>query len=130
MDLNINIPAYFNQHYGIDEYVYRFCREVSTYFRDKEYSDTLHTIGIAPIAAPKELYNEGVWKESVRMISNNSCAMISIRMDFDSYYNADSEEKIILTKEMILKAVKKVKTKGKLDYDRFVKDFDDFDFIY
>lgn len=129
MDLNINTPAYFNQHYGIDDDVYRFCREVSTYFRDKEYSDTLHTIGIAPIAAPKELYNEGVWKESVRMISNNSCAMISIRMDFDSYYNADSEEKIILTKEMILRAVKKVKTKGKLDYDRFVKDFDDFDFI-
>ena len=124
MELNINTPAYFNQHYGIDDEMYRFCQNVYIFFKDKEYSDTLHTIGIAPVAAPQELYDDGAWKESVKLISNKSCAIISIRMDFQEYYNADSAGKIILLKKMILKAVKKIKSKGKFDYVAFERDFD------
>ncbi len=123
MELNVNTPAYFNQHYGIDDEVYRFCQKAYMYFKDKEYSDTLHTIGIVPVAAPQELYDGGAWKESVKLISNKSCAIISIRMDFQEYYNADSAEKILLTKKMILKAVKKIKAKSKFDYDAFERDF-------
>lgn len=124
MELNINTPAHFNQYYGIDDEVYRFCQNVYMFFKDKEYSDTLHTIGIEPVAAPQELYDDGKWKESVKLISNKSCAIISIRMDFQEYYNADSTEKILLTKRMILKAVNKIKSKGKFDYDAFEQDFD------
>ena len=123
MELNINSPAYFCQHYGVDNEVYRFCQNVYLYFKDKEYSDTLHTIGIAPVAAPQELYDDGAWKESVKLISNKTCAIISMRMDFEEYYNADSVGKILLTKKMILKAVKKIKSKGKFDYDAFERDF-------
>ena len=123
MELNINSPAYFSQHYGVDNEVYRFCQNVYLYFKDKEYSDSLHTIGIAPVAAPQELYDDGAWKESVKLISNKTCAIISIRMDFEEYYNADSVGKILLTKTMVLKAVKKVKSKGKFDYDAFERDF-------
>ncbi len=129
MELNINTPAYFNQHYGIDDEVYRFCQNVNMYFKDKEYSDILHTIGIAPVAAPQGLYDDGAWKESVQLISNKSCAIISIRMDFEEYYNADSDEKILLTKKMILRAVKKIKSKGKFDYDAFERDFDEIRLI-
>ncbi len=124
MELNVNTPAYFNQHYGIDDEVYQFCQNAYMYFKDKEYSDVLHTIGIAPVAAPQELYDDGAWKESVKLIGNKSVAMISIRMDFQEYYNADSAEKILLTKKIILKAVKKIKSKGKFDYDAFERDFD------
>lgn len=124
MELNINTPAYFTQRYGVDDDVYRFCQKVQRYFKDKEYSDTLHTIGIAPAAAPQELYDEGAWMESVRLIGGKSCASIFIRMDFEEYYHADSAEKIRLTKLMILKAVKKIKSKGKFDYDAFERDFD------
>jgi len=93
------------------------------YFKDKEYSDTLRVIGIIPVAAPQELYDTGAWKESVHLISSKSCACISIRMDFEAYYQADSAEKILLTKKMILKAVKKIKSKGRFDYDAFERDF-------
>ena len=123
MELNINTPAYFNQYYGADDEVYRFCQNAYMYFKEKEYSDTLHTIGIAPIAAPQELYDDGAWKESVKLISNKSCAIISIRMDFEEYYQADSAKKILLTKKMILKAAAKIKSKGKFDYDQFAADF-------
>ena len=125
MELNINMPSYFTQRYGIDDEVYRFCQKVQAYFKDKEYSDTLHTIGIAPAAAPRELYDDGAWTESVRLIGNKSCAIISIRMDFEEYYHADSVEKIRLIKMIILKAVKKIKSKGKFDYDAFERDFDE-----
>jgi len=126
MELNINSPAYFSQHYGVDNEVYRFCQNVYLYFKDKEYSDTLHTIGIAPVAAPQELYDDGAWKESVKLISNKTCAIISMRIDFEEYYNADSVGKILLMKKMILKAVKKIKSKGRFDYDAFERDFGAF----
>lgn len=123
MELNINSPAYFSEHYGIDDDVYRFCRELSRFFANKEYSDTLRTIGIMPIVAPKEIYDTGAWKESVQLISNKSCAIVSIRMDFIEYYNADSSKKILLMKEMILESVKRVRKRCKFDYISFEKDF-------
>lgn len=123
MELNINSPAYFKEHYGVDDEVYRFCQKVYLFFKEKEYSETLHIIGITPVAAPQEIYDSGAWKESTRLVSNKSCAIIAIRMDFESYYTADSFEKIEQTKEMILTAVKRIKSKGKFDYDKFREDF-------
>ena len=45
-----------------------------------------------------------------------------IRIDFDQYYNATDEEKVIITRNTIIRAVKKVKTKGKFDYEMFCQD--------
>ncbi|MBQ7776264.1 MAG: hypothetical protein IJ379_10125 [Lachnospiraceae bacterium] len=126
MELNINSPGYFATHYGIDDDVYRFCQSAYMHFRDKEYSETLHTIGIVPSAAPREEYDSGKWKEKVTWRCYNSCAAINIRMDFDKYFEADSQGKILLTREMILKAVKKVSAKGKFDYKAFEQEFNRF----
>lgn len=123
MELNINSPAYFAVHYGVDDEVYRFCQRAYLFFKDKEYSEVLHTIGIVPIVAPQELYATDAWKECCSWRGYNSAVAINIRMDFEVYYHAGSEEKVRLTRELILKAVKKVKAKGKFDYERFVEDF-------
>lgn len=128
MELNINSPAYFSSHYGVDDEVYRFCRAVYSYFKDREYSDTLHTIGIMPVVAPQELYDQGKWKERVQMLNYNAYASIMIRMDFDSYYHADSSEKILLVRDMIFKAIKKVKSRGHFDVQKFMEDFLQADF--
>ena len=122
MELNINSPAYFTQQYGVDESVYRYCQKCYEYFKEKEYSEVLKIIGICPQCAPKDLYQQGKWKEQVRFIGNASCASIAIRIDFDQYYNATDEEKIIIIKNAILEAVKKVRTKGKFDYKSFSQD--------
>lgn len=123
MELNINSPAYFSEHYGVDSEVYRFCQKVYLFFRDKEYSNILHIIGIVPVIAPQEVYDSGKWKESVQLVSNKSCAIITMRTGFEEYYNANSSEKIIQMTDLILRAVKKVKSKGKFDYEAFEKDF-------
>ncbi len=43
MELNINAPACFKEHYGMDDEVYKFCRKAYNFFKDREYSDILHT---------------------------------------------------------------------------------------
>lgn len=96
MELNINSPAYFSVQYGVDDEVYRYCRSLYAFFQDKEYSETLSVIGITPVIAPKELYEQGLWKEHTKIVSLGACAIISIRMDFESYYEADSNGKTVL----------------------------------
>ena len=124
MELNINSPIYFKDQYGIDNEVYRFCQKVYLHFKEREYSDTLHIIGIVPVVAPEEIRDScALWKESVQLLAGKTCASICIHMDFDRYYEADSLGKILLTQEMILRAVKKVKSKGRFDYETFVEDF-------
>ena len=122
MELNINSPAYFSEHYGIDDEVWRYCLRLYAFFRDKQYSDSLSTIGLIPAAAPDELYVASQWKESVHFIDNASCAIIHIRIDFDRYYHADSAGKIALMQNTLLKALKKIKSKRKFDLERFEND--------
>lgn len=45
MELNINSPAYFKEHYGIDDEVYKFCQKAYIFFKDKEYSNTYRGTG-------------------------------------------------------------------------------------
>ncbi len=123
MELNINLPAYFKEHYGADDEVYRFCKKAYLFFKDREYSNILHIVGIMPVVAPQEMYDRGAWKESVRFLDNQNVASIVIGMNFEDYYHADSMGKLEQIKEMILTAVKRIKTKGKFDYVKFKEDF-------
>ena len=126
MELSINSPAYFKEHYGINDDVYRYCQRLYEHFIDKNYSDKLSIIGIVPAVAPKDLYEEGLWEESTQIISAGKCAIVHIRMDFDSYYMADSEGKTELTKDMIIRAVKRVSLKENFDWEKFKYDLNSF----
>ncbi len=67
MELNINSPAYFSDQYGVDDEVYRYCRSLYAFFKDKEYSKTLSVIGITPvIAPPKNCMSRGCGKNIQR----------------------------------------------------------------
>lgn len=66
MELNINSPVYYKDHYGIDNAVYRFTQRAQLFFKEKEYSDTLQILGIVPIIAPQEVYAAGNYKERVK----------------------------------------------------------------
>ena len=122
MELNINSPVYFKDHYGIDDEVYKFCQRAYLFFKDKKYSNTLQIIGIVPIVEPQEIVEGESYKEKVKFLCNKSVASINIKMDFNDYYNADSIKRIELTKEMILTAVKRIITKVDFDYGKFKED--------
>ena len=124
MELNINSPVYYKDHYGIDNAVYRFTQRVHLFFKEIEYSDTLQIIGIVPIIAPQAAYAAGNYKERVKFLCGKSVASVEIKMDCDAYHNADSSGKIALTKDMLLTAAKRIKTKVDFDYDRFRDDLE------
>ena len=124
MEVNINSPVYYKDHYGIDNAVYRFTQRAHLFFKEKEYSDTLLIIGIVPIIAPQEAYAAGNYKERVRFLCGKSVASAEVKIDFDAYHNADSAGKIALTKDMLLTAAKRIKTKVDFDYDRFRDDLE------
>ena len=124
MEVNINSPVYYRDHYGIDNAVYRFTQRAHLFFKEKEYSDTLLIIGIVPIIAPQEAYAAGNYKERVKFLCGKSVASVEIKMDFDAYHYADSSGKIALTKDMLLTAAKRIKTKVDFDYDRFRDDLE------
>ena len=69
MELNINYPAYFKDFYGVDDEVHRFCQRAYLFFKGKEYSDVLHTMGITPVAANTPLLRSRrqtpLWRLSV-----------------------------------------------------------------
>lgn len=122
MELNINSPVYYKEHYGIDNEVYRFCQRAYLYFKDKNYSSTLQIIGIVPIVAPQEVIESKNYKEKSKFLCNKSMVSIESKIDFDGYHNADSKERIELTKTMILSAVKSIKSKVDFNYDKFKDD--------
>lgn len=124
MEVNINSPVYYKDHYGIDNAVYRFTQRAHLFFKEKAYGDTLQIIGIVPIIAPQEVYAAGNYKERVRFLCGKSVASVEVKMDFDAYHNADSSGKIALTKDMLLTAAKQIKTKVDFDYDRFRDDLE------
>lgn len=119
MELSINAPVYYKEHYGIDNEVYRFAQRAHSFFKNKEYSRTVQIIGIVPVIAPPEVYAAGNYKDRVKFLCNKSVASVEMHMDFDRYHNAGSAEKINQTKEMILAAVKRISSKVDFDYDRF-----------
>lgn len=126
MELNVNSPAYYKDLHGIDDEVYSFFQKAYTFFLDKEYSSTLKIVGVFPIVVPDELYNSGLWKESLRLVNYKSCAIVSLRINFEKYDCADSVGKIQLTKETILKALRKLRSKVDFDYETFERDLNQF----
>lgn len=55
MNLFINSPIYYTQHFGIDDEIYRFYNYISRTMDIAEYTSAVDTAAITPIIAPEEL---------------------------------------------------------------------------
>ena len=126
MELNINSPAYYKELYGIDSEIYSLCQSLYQYFKEKKYSDLIDTIGIIPIIAPKELIEKGEYKEKKRCFVSYGFADVILFIDYETYVNADMDEKKSLIVKNVLASVKSIKSKGKINYDSFKKDMEIF----
>ena len=114
MELNVNSPAYFTQQFGVDDEVYRMCRETREFLQDKEYSEVLQVIGILPVAAPEELFENGTWSEQVRFLNHQAVAAVRVKLDYERYRDGSSTTRVHMMREAILQAGKRVKTRGSL----------------
>ena len=94
MELNVNSPAYFTQQFGVDDEVYRMCWETREFLRDKEYSEVLRVIGILPVAAPEELFENGTWSEKVRFLNHQAVAAVRVKLDYERYRDGSSTTRV------------------------------------
>ena len=63
MELNINSPSYFTKQYGVIDEIYSMCRGISKHVENKQYSDLVDIVGITPIIAPKDIIEQGLFKQ-------------------------------------------------------------------
>ena len=119
MDLNINSPAYYTKEFGVEDEIYWFCRELSCFVKEKKYSDVITTIGLVPIIAPKEEIEKGLWKETKKCETKYGFASVSLQIDYETYVGANMDEKKALIIKKVVDSVKAIKTKGKIDFNRF-----------
>jgi len=126
MELNINSPAYYKNVYGVDDAVYWMCRRISKYFEDKKYSDLVDIIGICPIVAPKELIESGKWKENITYDLEFRLVIVGKTIDYEQYVKSGDGEKSKLMVGNILKSIKCISRKAKLDYNLFERDLLEF----
>lgn len=120
MSLYINSPAYFTRQHSIDEDVYKLCSAISKQIDIARYTDSLDTVGITPIIAPRPLLDAGAWKEEKYVSLSCKMASISLCSDYEAYLNGNSDQRKAMMLDNILRSLQAVKArlKGKFDYNR------------
>ena len=122
MELNINSPSYFTREYGVIDEIYDMCKEIRYWVKDKSYSPIVDIVGIVPIVAPKEIIEQGLCKESKKCEAKAGFASVSLQIDYETYVNADIDEKKRLIVNNILASVKAIHSRAKIDFAEFHKD--------
>ena len=122
MELNINSPAYYTSQNGVIDEIYNMCKEIREYVKDKNYSELIDIIGITPIVAPKELLERGLFKETKKCEIRYRFASVSLAIDYDAFTQGDVTEKKKLIIENILKSMKAIQKRAKIDFDSFYAD--------
>ena len=86
MELNINSPSYFTKQYGVIDEIYSMCRGISKHVENKQYSDLVDIVGITPIIAPKDIIEQGLFKQEKK------CDIIEMRLWIISFFSFRNEQ--------------------------------------
>ena len=122
MNLNINMPAYYTREYGVIDEIYIMCKEISESVRNNKYSEVVDTIGITPIVAPKEKISIGLWKERNECEVKYGFVSVSLWIDYEHFIESDIAEKKKLVLENILRSIKVISKRAKLDKEALIND--------
>ncbi|ADL53273.1 Imm44 family immunity protein [Clostridium cellulovorans] len=122
MEININSPSYYKNIYGVDDEIYSMYRRISLFVKNNKYSEIVNVIGITPIVAPQDLIDRGEWQEEVKYDLKFQLVSVRKHIDYDKYISSDIEGKKKLILDNILKSIKKISKKAKLDYGAFERD--------
>ena len=126
MELNINSPSYFTSQYGVIDEIYDMCREIRYWVKDKHYSPVVDIVGIVPIVAPKEVIDSGLCKEQKKCETKAGFASVCLQIDYETYVNADINEKKKLIINNVLASVKAIHSRAKIDFAEFSKDIREY----
>ena len=124
MALNINSPAYYTSHHGIVEEIYQMCNNISRAIDIGNYTSSFDSIGITPIIAPSVEITSGKWEEVKKILVKSRIAIISLHIDYEVYYAADTNKKKELILQNIFESLMLVHKKLKEDfnYEKLIAD--------
>ncbi len=122
MQLIVNSPSYYKTIYGVDNEVYDLCTKIGHFVKEKNYSNLVDRIAITPIVAPNDRIQKGQWKEEVHYNIKSSLIIVKKHIDYNRYVKAPMEEKKKLIVANILRSIKTIQRKGKINYLQFEKD--------
>ena len=124
VSLNINSPAYYTLTYGIVDEVYQMCYDITCGIDLSKYTSSIDSIGITPIIAPDDVIKMGKWKEVKKVLLSSRLAIVSLYIDYDTYCNADIDEKrnIILENVFSSLLVVSKKVKNDFNYEKLIED--------
>ena len=87
-----------------------------------DYSDLVDIVGITPIIAPKDIIEQGLFKQEKKCDIKYGFASVSLWIDYDEYLKADITDKQIMIVKNILASIKTISRKAKIDYKQFCED--------
>ena len=119
MNLNINSPMYYTRQFGVIDEIYRMCRNIERVVKDKTYSPVIHTVWITPIIAPQDILDAGLFREIRKCEAKYGFASVSLQIDFEEFLGTDIYEKKKLIICNILKSIKSIPKRGKMNYLEF-----------
>ena len=122
MELNINFLSYFTILFGFIDDIYSMCRGISKHVENKQYSDLVDIVCITPIIAPKDIIEQGLFKQEKKCDIKYGFASVSLWIDYDEYLKADITDKQIMIVKNILASIKTISRKAKIDYKQFCED--------
>jgi len=120
----INPPMYYTREYGEVKEMEEFREKIKDRIDIKNYTDTLDTLWIHPIIAPKEEINKGLCQEDRYMSLINQMADISLQSDFEQFHNGDLIQKKRIIIDNVIRSLKMIRKKlgKKFDSDRMIVD--------
>ncbi len=121
MNLFINSPSYYTAEYGVCDEIYQLCWLLSKEIDIKKYTNSIDTIGITPIIAPKNILDIGEHQEVKKISLTYRFAGVS---DYDEYLNADINGKKDIIIDNILRSLYVIKKalRKNFDYDKIKED--------
>lgn len=122
MDLNINSPMYYTKQFGIIDEIYDMCQNIQRIVKEKTYSPIINIVGVTPIIAPYDILDAGLFKEMIKCEVKYGFASVSLQIDYEEYVNADIDKKKKLMIDNILKSIKSIHKKAKINFIEFETD--------
>lgn len=126
MKLNLKIPAFYKNRYGIDKEVDTMCKEIIFLVSDKNYSPKVDIIDFIPVIIPKVLISQGKGKEFTKLDLSYNLVAMSRQLDFKEYQNADISKKQKMILSCLFNSLKEIKDKINFDINQFKQDIEEY----
>lgn len=117
MNFFVNSPAYFTKEHGVINAVYQYQCYLSRHVNIQNYTQLLDSIGISPIIAPFDLYASNSWTETDYVSKKYRLATISLRMNYEVFISASTDDKIKMLSDNIISSLRCVKKKLGTSFD-------------